>query len=107
MNTDTIVYGETYDINLTAQDSEGQDIVLDSDWSAAIRFTDCPNWTTTLLEDSMVISDGVATSTYDTGEDPWKAGILYYDIRLTDVDGNDYWTEPVKLIIKNRITQSS
>jgi len=55
----------------------------------------------------MVISSGTASVTLDTGDSQWAPGVYYYDVRLTDPDGNDYWTEPVRLTLLERNTPAS
>jgi hypothetical protein len=55
----------------------------------------------------MTIAAGVATTTIDTGNAEFCYGTYYYDIRLTDADGHDYWTSPVRLILANRNTPNT
>jgi hypothetical protein len=38
----------------------------------------------------------------DTSGANWEVGIYYYDIRITDDNDNDYWSEPVKLTLQDR-----
>ena len=107
MTTDTIVWGETYDISISCQESDETPITLDGTWSAACCFTSAKVGGTVIAEPTMTIAAGVATATIDTGDEEWAAGEYYYDVRLTDPDGNDYWTEPVKLRVLNRNTPAS
>jgi len=102
ITTDEIVWGETYDISVSAQDTAGDPITLDGTWSAACRITEDRIGGDVILNPTMTIADGVATTTLDTGDEEWSHGIYYYDIRLTDADGHDYWTSPVRLILANR-----
>lgn len=106
MQTDTITWGETYDIAVTVNDGDGVAIVLDETYLAACRVSETEGGTA-LVEPIMTIADGVATTTIDTGDSPWKARSYYYDIRITDPDGNDYWSEPVKLTLSKRTTPAS
>ena len=107
MITDTIVWGETYDISIAAADADGVAIVLDETWTLACRVTSLRVGGTLVAEPTVTIAAGVGTASIDTGDDEWEAGNYYYDIRLTDPDGNDYWTEPVNLQLDNRNTPSS
>ena len=107
MTTDTITWGETYDISLAAQDADGVAITLDGTWSAACRFTKTDIGGEIIANPTMTIAAGVATCQIDTGDAEWSHGVFYYDIRLTDADGYDYWTEPVRLKILNRNAPTS
>ena len=104
MTADTITWGETYDISLAAQDAVGAAITLDGTWSAACRITKNKVGGEVIANPAMTIAAGVATCQIDTGDAGWAAGVFYYDIRLTDADGNDYWTAPIKLTLTNRNT---
>ena len=107
METDTIKWGETYDIEATAQDVDGVAIAMDSTWQAAIRVTKRTVGGATLIEPTMTIAAGKATCTIDTGDAPWFVGVFWYDIRLTDPDGNDQWSEPVRLTLEDRNTPNT
>lgn len=107
MLTDTIKLGETYDITLSAKDADDVAIVLDGTWAAACRITRGKIDGETVAEPAMTIAAGVATTTLDTGGSEWTHGEYYYDVRLTDADGNDFWTDPVKLKILNRNAPAS
>lgn len=102
MQTDSIKWGETYDIEASAQDADGNPIVLDGTWQAALRITKNIVGGTILLDPVMTITGGKAVCTLDTGDARWRAGNYVYDIRLTDPDGHDQWSEPVKLTLENR-----
>lgn len=105
--TDEIIWGETYDISVSAQDTAGDPITLDGTWSAACRITEDRIGGDVIANPTMTIADGIATTTLDTGDEEWSHGIYYYDIRLTDSDGHDYWTSPVRLILANRNTPNT
>jgi hypothetical protein len=107
MTSDSIKWGETYDISAAAADADGVAIPLDGTWSAAIRITRERVGGEVVAEPAMTIGGGVATCTLDTGDDGWRPGIHWYDIRLTDPDGNDYWSEAVKLTLENRNAPAS
>lgn len=107
MTSDTITYGETYDIEAAAQDANGDPIIIDGTWSAACRITKNKIGGPIIAEPTMAIADGKATCTLDTGDDPWTAGTYYYDIRITDPDGNDQWSEAVRLTLTDRNTPQS
>ena len=107
MKTDTIVHGETYDISIQIQDENGDPVVIDNTWSVACRVTSLSMCGSTVAEPTMTIANGGASCSIDTGESNWYPGTFYYDIRLTDPDGNDYWTEPVQLTLLKRNTPSS
>ena len=107
MQTDSIKWGETYDIEASAQDADGNPMVLDGTWQAALRITKSTVGGTLLLDPAMTITDGKAVCSLDTGDAPWRAGTYVYDIRLTDPDGHDQWSEPVKLILENRNTPNT
>jgi len=102
---DSIVHGETYDISITPQDSNGDSVILDDSWSAAIRFSRLEDGRSEVISEDMVIADGVASISFDTGDSPWEPGVLWYDTRLTDGDGHDYWSSKIKLTINSRITE--
>lgn len=105
--TDSIVWGETYDLSVAAKDADGVDITLDGTWSAACRITKDRVGGEVILNPAMTIADGVATCAIDTGGAEFEAGNYFYDVRLTDSAGNDYWSAPVKLTLNNRNTPSS
>jgi hypothetical protein len=107
MTTDTISWGETYDIALTAQDSDGAAVAIDATWAAACRITKDRIGGTIIAEPAMSIAGGQASCTLDTGDEGWGPGVYYYDIRLTDPDGNDYWTATIKLKLLDRNAPAS
>lgn len=107
MTVDKIIWGETYDIEVALQDAEGDAIVMDGDWSAACRITKDRVGGEVFLNPAMNIADGVATCSLDTGDSGWAPGVYVYDVRVTDADGNDFWSEPVRLTLVNRNTPNT
>lgn len=107
MITDEITWGESYDIAAQAGDAAGEPITMDGTWSAALRITRQLLGGETVVDLPMPIVDGAAQISLDTGEEGWAPGTYIYDTRLTDPDGYDYWSEPVKLVLRNRNTPPS
>lgn len=107
MTTDSIKWGETYDLSVSAQDENGDAVTIDETWSAACRFVSSADTATTIFQGDMTIADNAASISIDTGEAPWKAGTFFYDVRFTDPDGNDYWTESIRLTLHTRQTPAS
>lgn len=108
MIKDTITHGETYTINASASDAAGATLVMDGTWQVACRVTEkIIGGTIVLNEVAMTIAAGVASHVIDTGESPWAPGIYVYDVRVTDPDGQDFWSEPVQLKLLNRNTPAS
>lgn len=107
MATDSIVWGETYDISVTAKDANGDAIAIDGTWEAAIRIVRDRIGGPEIESGAMTIADNAATYSIDTGKAPWTADTYVYDIRLTDPDGNDYWCEPIELTLSDRVTLPS
>lgn len=100
--TDRIAWGESYDLSVEGRDTDGEVVVLDGTWSAAYRFCadeiDGPE----VLAGAMGIAGGRAVVDVDTGDPPFEPGIFWWDVRLTDAAGNDYWSQPVRLILEKR-----
>jgi len=107
MPQDTIIQGETYDISVQIKDADGDPVVIDGTWLVACRFTLQALGGPTVVEPTMIIAAGVATCSIDTGDAPWLPTTYFYDIRLTDPAGNDYWTDPVTLVLRTRNTPAS
>lgn len=106
MATTTIKQGEPYDISVQAKDGAGDPIVLDGDWTAAIRFVIDRIGCAEKEAAPMVIAAGLATYSVDT--ETWATGRYVWDVRLTNVvDTEDFWTDPVTLIIEPRITAAA
>jgi len=107
MITDSIVWGETYDLSVSAQDLNEDVVTIDDSWSAVCRFTSEANPNFTAFQSPMVISNNAASVAIDTGNPPWLPGVYFYDIRISDPDGNDFWSETVRLTLHNRLAPSS
>jgi len=107
MNTDAIKHGETYGISVAAQDADGVAIALDGTWQAACRITRDRIGGPVIAEPAMTIAGGAASCELDTGDAEWSPGTYYYDIRLTDPAGNDFWTAAVKLKLLDRNAPAS
>lgn len=105
--TDTISWGETYDIQVTITDTEGNLFPLDETWSGSCRV--CEDYINgpLVLEPVMTIENEAVVGSIDTGDEPFRNGVYFYDVRVTDSDGNDYWSFPVKLIIEPRSAPKS
>lgn len=104
--TDIIKWGETYDVSVTPQDANGDDIVMDGSWSAEMVVTTKLGGPV-FVEPPIAIVGGKAEVSIDTGDEPWAPGRYIYDVRLTDPDGHDQWTEPIVLILENRNTPNT
>lgn len=100
--TDRIAYGESYDLEVEARDTDGEAVILDGTWSAAYRFCKSEINGTEVQAGPMNIVGGKARADIDTGDAPFEVGVFWWDVRLTDPDGNDYWSQPVRLILENR-----
>jgi hypothetical protein len=100
--TDTVVSGETYGLSISCTDPDGVAIVLSAGWSAAC--TVCAGKIGGVPVDTiaMTVADGVATGSLDTDE-TLVVGRYYLDIRLTDPDGNNYWSAPwcLRVVVSN------
>ena len=107
MKNDTITWGETYDISVTVKDADGNAIVLDETYSAACRIVTKNHGGPLFAEPPMTIAGGAATASIDTGDRPWKAGVYFYDVRITDPAGNDFWSEYVRLTLNVRNTPNT
>lgn len=99
MKTDQVRWGENYDISVTAQNADGDQITLDETWSGKYRVLNQNGAGTKIEAGPLVIADGVATATIDTGEVGWSPGIYFWDVRLTDADGYEYPSETVRLTV--------
>lgn len=107
MRTDTIFWGETYGLEATVSDANGDAITLDGTWSAACRVTKGEVGSSMFFEPTVSIVGGKVTGEIDTGAAIWRPGAYYYDVRVTDSDGNDIWSEPVELVLRTRNTPPS
>lgn len=97
MENDQLRWGESCDLSITAQDADGNVITLDETWSGKYRVLTGNGSGTEIEAGALVIANGVATATIDTGAVGWAPGIYYYDVRLTDADGYEYPSETVRL----------
>lgn len=107
MTKHSITLGETYGIALEARDESGVTLVMDGTWQAACRIIAKTGGATILDEVAMTIADGAASLEIDTGDAPWVRGVYLYDVRLTDPDGNDAWSEKTQLTLNAGITPKS
>lgn len=107
MIKDSITLGETYVIATDAVDANGAVIVMDGDWQAACRVIAKSGGAIILDNSAMPIVDGRARLVIDTGDSPWAEGVYLYDVRLTDPDGHDTWTDKVQLTLGEGITPKS
>ena len=104
---DSIAWGETYELTATALDADGVAIPIDGTWSAACRVTKAKVAGEVIANPVVTIASNAATTTIDTREAGWEPGEYWWDMRLTDPDGDDYWTEAVKLILRTRNAPAS
>lgn len=107
MTKATITLGETYSIVIAPKDAAGAWLFMDGTWQAACRVIAKSGGATLLDEVAMTIADDVASLEIDTGDAPWVAGVYLYDVRITDPDGHDAWSEKVQLTLTAGITPKS
>ena len=107
IKTNEITWGEKVEIRATAKTEAGTDITLDSRWSAACRITKSKIGGEVVENPTMTIADGIATGSVDTGADAWEPGLYFYDVRFTDSEGDDHWSPPYRLIVKDRNAPAS
>ena len=104
MTTDYLKKGSTLNINVSALDADGALVDL-TGYTAAMRICrDCVGGTTT-ADVELSITDNVITGSYDT--ESLEPNDFYYDIRMTDEAGNDYFSDPVKMVIMSTNTPAS
>lgn len=106
MQSDSITWGETYDISVQAKDGDGVPITLTESYQVACRVT-LQIGGNPIVDPLVSIVGGLAKASIDTGDEPWRPGTYYYDLRITDPDGNDFWSEPVMLTLNNRNTPNT
>ena len=102
METDRIKRGETFGFSAEFEDVDGNPVTVDETWSFGLRICKGGIGGETAADVSIALVDGVLTGTYDTED--LCSGEYYYDIRATDPDGNDEWSDPVKLIVEQTNT---
>ena len=107
MLTDRIYLGETYTISASGQDENGAAFAIPGTWEVKARIMADTYNGDVVADLTLAIANGVASVSMDTGNSPFAAGIYFYDIRITDADGNDFWSDMVKLVITTRITPQS
>lgn len=106
IETDTIKLGETYKLVTEALDDNDQPIVMDNSWKAAFRFTRRALGGREVAKGDMTIVDGSATASVATTGEVWKVGLYVYDVRLTDPEGNHFWSNPIQLMVEDRNTET-
>lgn len=102
--TDTIKQGETYNWSISAKDENGNPIVIPGTWTAVLRVTKAHIDGPTVITLNLNLTPG-ASNAVDTED--WKPGIYFYDVRFTDNTGNDFWSDPVKLVVEARNAPAS
>ena len=107
MLADSIVHGETYAISVTALDPDGVAVTLEGGWSAACRVCSGSVGGPTVADVTMTIASGTATGSLDTAAALEHGKKYYLDVRFTDPAGNDYWSAPWVLRVKNHNTPHS
>lgn len=107
MTTTEIYWGETLIISGDPTTPGGSPIVLDETWSADCVITKNRIGGEVVARPVMAIMDGVPTTTIDTGDQVWTHGVYYFDIRVTDPAGNDHWSDPGRIVMKNRNARPS
>lgn len=100
-------WGVVINLTATVKTSAGVAVPMDSNWSAACRVTKDRIGGTVIANPVMTISGATATGTIDTSESIWEPGVYYYDFRITDNAGRKFWSNPVRLLLKNRNAPSS
>jgi hypothetical protein len=105
--TTEIFWGETIEIAGAPKTAEGVPMVLDASWSASCAITKTRIGGEVIASPPIEIISGVPQGTIDTGDKPWEPGVYYYDICVTGPDGRDYWSEPGRIILRNRNSRAS
>ncbi|MBB5351062.1 PAS domain-containing protein [Haloferula luteola] len=103
----TMKWGDPLEIALQLKDPDGEIIPMDETWRAVIGFSLTGDTSDPDFEFPMVIEDGMAMTDLDTREEPFEPGVLYYDIRYTDPEGKDRWTETTRLTLEHRQASAS
>lgn len=97
MESERIKRGETFSFSAEFLDVDGVAVPVDETWSFGLRICKGGIGGETFVDVPVALVDGALSGTYDTED--MLPGIYYYDIRATDPDGNDEWSDPVKLTI--------
>ena len=105
MTTERIKRGETFSFSAEFEDATGDPVVIDDTWQVALRICKEGVGGETAADPTITIAGGTASGSFDT--ETLEAGVYYYDIRVTDPDGNDDWSEPIKLVIEQTNTPYS
>lgn len=103
MTTDTITIGSTYLVTATILDPDGVVIPITSGWQAACTVCAVKIGGLVAATIPMVIANGSVSGKLDT-DSTLVTGRYYYDVRVTDPAGVDYWTDAICL---NLITHST
>lgn len=99
-------WGESYGLGIALKDADDDDILMDGTWLAAARIINEKTGCEVEII-PMTIADGGASGMIDTRADGYTPGVYLYDIRVTDPDGFDHWTERSRLTLRPRVTASS
>ena len=102
MQTERIKRGETFSFSAEFEDVDGVAVSVDNTWSVALRICKEGVGGEVAAEPTITIANGAASGSFDT--DTLEPGVYFYDIRVTDPDGNDEWSEPIKLITEKTST---
>ena len=105
MQTERIKRGETFSFSAAFEDAAGDAVVIDGTWSVALRICKDGVGGEVAVDVPVTIADGVASVSFDT--ETLEPGTYYYDMRVTDPDGNDEWSAPVKITIEQTNTPYS
>tara|TARA_R110000796_G_scaffold173868_1_gene290842 strand:- start:28680 stop:29003 length:324 start_codon:yes stop_codon:yes gene_type:complete len=107
MTEDTAIHGETYDLEIALLDELGDPLAIDNTWLVASRFSRSAIGEPSVIDPTFTIAAGVATASIETDAAFDAGSIYFYDVRLTDPSGFDYWTDPVKLTVNDRNTPTA
>lgn len=110
METDSITWGALYTFQASGSSALDGSVpfLFDETWSAAARVCTEQVGGPTFADYPLTLTpEGGFSATVDTSEAPWTEGEYYYDIRITDASGVDYWSQPIKLILTPRCTPPS
>jgi hypothetical protein len=96
--------GQTLGILVTPEDAEGDPVVMDETWDVAAAIAPV---TATSGEVAIAaeVQDGKALVTHDTVDLP--AATYLIDVRLTNPESRDQWTEKIRLTLNEPVTKPS